>query len=349
MPTISLDRRFAEWGGDELYDLELLDRWGLNDRLLSWQQILARRRVVILAEAGSGKSTELREQARLRAAAGQFAFYASVEDVGQDGLDGALAASDRERLSRWRQSTERAWLFLDSVDEAKLHNIRLDKAIRRVADGITDCERRAHLVFSCRLTDWEAKDDTDRLRSGLPIPGDPSTPPPPTSDDFLVSALRQERPREVQPTAEEPLIAVMVSLDTDRVATFARSAGIADVDAFLRRIDDANLWRFARRPLDLGWLVEFWRAHDRLGTLAEMLESSLERRSRETNPGRSQTDTLDSTRALRAVERIGGALVFTRKQRSQFRIPRSLYSKKIAVLTSLQYWPTGPRRTARAS
>ena len=106
MSTIALDRRFLEWGDGEFSDQELVHRWGLNDRLLSWEAIAKRRRVVILAEAGSGKSTEFREQARMRAASGQMAVYATVEDVGQDGLEQALAAADRSRVAEWKQSSD---------------------------------------------------------------------------------------------------------------------------------------------------------------------------------------------------------------------------------------------------
>jgi hypothetical protein len=41
---------------------------------------------VILAEAGSGKSTEFAERARLTAQSHAYVFHASVEDRGRDGL-----------------------------------------------------------------------------------------------------------------------------------------------------------------------------------------------------------------------------------------------------------------------
>jgi hypothetical protein len=78
-------------------------------------------------------------------------------------------------------------------------------------------------------------------------------------------------------------------------------------------VDDNAKPRFARRPLDLDWLVEFWQSNGRLGSLEEMLESSLTARVRETNLDRARGDGLDETRALQAIERIGAALVFGRK------------------------------------
>jgi hypothetical protein len=120
LTTIALNRQFFEWREGKLSDPEMVLRFGRAADLLSWETVSARRRVVILAEAGSGKSTEMREQARIRTEAGQFAVYATVEDVGRDGLDGALWPADRARLPSWRESNESGWFFVDSVDEAKL-------------------------------------------------------------------------------------------------------------------------------------------------------------------------------------------------------------------------------------
>jgi hypothetical protein len=106
---------------------------------------------------------------------------------------------------------------------------------------------------------------------------------------------------------------LMSPLDPERVRIFAAAHGAADLDALLDQIERAHLWRFARRPLDLDWLVRYWRAHGRLGTLAEMLESSLNERITETNPDRVRADRLNAERARHALQRVGSALVFGRK------------------------------------
>ncbi|HEY8128657.1 MAG TPA: hypothetical protein VIF39_08090 [Hyphomicrobium sp.] len=314
MPTIALNRQFFEWREGELSDPDLILRLGGSDDLLSWESISVRRRVVILAEAGSGKTVEMREQARRRTEAGQFAFYATLEDVGKDGLDSALMPTDRARLVSWRgMADESAWFFVDSVDEAKLSGIRLEKAVRRMAEGIVGREQRAHVILSGRLTDWEFRRDLGRLNEGLPVPKDPVLPPPPTAEQVLISALRHERPKSSAAPTETPLVVLMVPLDPARVRVFAVAKGAPNLDAFFAQIEAANLWRFARQPLDLDWLVEFWQSNGRLGSLAEMLKNSLTARVRETNLDRARGDGLDETRTFQAIERIGAALVFGRK------------------------------------
>jgi hypothetical protein len=312
--TIPLDRRFFEWRDDNLSDPDLLARWSRSKDLLPWGAVLERRRMVLLAEAGSGKSEEMHEQARLRTGTGQFAVYATVEDVGRDGLEGALGATDRARLATWRVTDQDGWFFFDSVDEARLGQVRLDRALRQIADGILGVERRAHIVLSCRLTDWETNRDLERLKEALPVPRDPSLPPPPAPDELLVRVLHARQAVASTAPAESPLVVLMAPLDEERVRLFAAAKGVPDLDSFIGQIKAGNLWRFARRPVDLDWLVDFWREHRRLGSLAEMLETGLSARTLETNNDRARGDNLDGARALRALERVGGALVLGRKR-----------------------------------
>jgi hypothetical protein len=313
LTPIALSRQFIEWHEGEYSDPDFALRF-IRSGLMSWETASARHRVVVLAEAGSGKTTEMREQTRIRREAGQFAVYATVEDVGREGLDSALGTRDQARLASWRGSDGSGWFFVDSVDEAKLSGIRLEKAIRRIADGIVGCERRSHVILSGRLTDWEFRRDLRQLTDGLPVPKDPSLPAPPTADQILTSTLRNARQKAPAATADqEPLVVRMAPLDPGRIRLFATAKGARNLDAFLEQIEAAKLWRFAQRPLDLDWLVDFWESHGRLGSLAEMLENSLRKRIGETNLDRARGDALDETRALHAIDRIGAALVFGRK------------------------------------
>ena len=128
---------------------------------LTWEDLLAKRRVVILAEAGSGKSTELAEQERLSTIAGRYAFGATMQDVGRRGLHGALGHAASQRLEQWRTSDQPAWFFFDSVDEAKASDVRLDDPLREIANGIDGAASRAHIILSGRHTDWEFRRDVE--------------------------------------------------------------------------------------------------------------------------------------------------------------------------------------------
>ncbi len=314
LPFIALDRRFFEWRSEdnELSDPDVLSGFGLSDGAKSWDAVLKRRQVVILAEAGSGKTEELKECRRAVAAEGKFAFYATVQDVGREGLKACLSTDDQTALVRWQASNKSAWFFVDSIDEAKLDNIRLDRALRAVASCIHGAEGRAYVILSGRHTDWEFCRDLERLEQILPLRPDVETPPAPDPEALLIKVLRHEHTEDNTVEAEKPLVLVLASLDKDRVRRFAMGKSAPNVDDFLAEVETLNLWRFARRPLDLDWLVQFWRTHGRMGSLSEMLATSLHERSQETDPYRVRRDPIEPGRTLAALERVGAALVFGR-------------------------------------
>jgi hypothetical protein len=310
--TIRLDRQFEEWSEEEPSDPEIRSLFRHSDRALTWGDLLKKPRVVVLAEAGSGKTEELKDQCELQKEAGEFAFYATVQDTGRDGLSEALSPAERPTLDEWRRSDRPGWFFIDSVDEAKLDGIRLDRALRKLAAAIHGAEGRAHVILSGRLTDWEFTRDLQRIQKELPVATKRAPPPLLTHEDLVVRTIRREQPAEEADEVERPLVVVMVPLDPKRVRVFADAKGASNLDEFIAQIESNNLWRFARRPLDLEWMVQFWSTQHRLGSLSAMLENSLKERLREPNRGRARKDTLDSDRAFAALERIGAALVTAR-------------------------------------
>lgn len=84
--TIELNRRFVQCGDDERSDPDIIAQFGRSIGALGWADLLSKRRVVLLAEAGSGKTTEMQARARALRAQGRAAFYATVEDVGHRGV-----------------------------------------------------------------------------------------------------------------------------------------------------------------------------------------------------------------------------------------------------------------------
>lgn len=313
LSPVDLNRRFREWNEKEPPDPEMLSAFGLEDGV-GWDELLKKRRVVVLAEAGSGKTTEFKERVKLlrQPPSNAFAFYASVEDVGREGLDSALSVADRNELATWRGTTNEGWFFIDSVDEAKASGIKLERVVRKLAEGLYGAENRCHIVLSGRMTDWESRRDVETLNSLLPVPRAIAQPEP-SKDEELLAMIRNGRKQSQEPSSTEaPFVVVMAPLDRPRVRLFAEALRTPQIDPFLKAIDDANLWRFARRPLDLEWLVRFWQVEGRLGTLQEMAERCIRERLKESNTYRARNDDLAEDAALRAVERIGAAMVFGR-------------------------------------
>ena len=95
---ISLNRRFVPWTERDSGDPEVMSHLLAFGDALTWEDLLAKDRVVLLAEAGSGKTTELGEQARLSDIAGRYTFFTTVQRVGRHGLSRALSRRMAERL-----------------------------------------------------------------------------------------------------------------------------------------------------------------------------------------------------------------------------------------------------------
>lgn len=305
---VALGRQFIAWREkDDPEEAEALTDLLYLDRAVSWDELLKRRRVVVLAEPGAGKTTELEERTRQLRERGEFAFFATLQNIGQKGFEMALIAA-AATLAEWRASSNPAWFFLDSVDEAKSAQVSLMDALSAVGVGISGYEGRAHIVISGRHTDWEFRRDVMDLERLLPLPPPDEVLSPIEPDEVLVQYMRSEEPKEARPS-EVPLIVVMAPLTREQVETFARAKGVSDSDVFLKAIEKADLWRFARRPLDLQWLVHSWRTNASFGSYQRMLELSLRQRLQESDPKRARRDALDSERAYHALTRIGAALV----------------------------------------
>ncbi len=309
---IDLDRRFLPWKEGEDADADIWARYRLSDATLGWTDLLKRRRVVVLAEGGSGKSTEFLWQTEQLTAAGQDAWYFSVQQVGENGIENSLRPADRARYRSWLTSDRPGWLFVDSVDEAKLNHVRFERCLRQLSAGIAGAEGRAHVIISARHSDWEFRRDLERLNEELPLPTERASFSPPTPDELLVRILHYEEPPESAEPTESALIVVMIPLDVSRVRRFAEGQGVSDLAHLLDQIEQANLWDFVRRPLDLGWLLDYWRREGRLGSLAETIKTSLTERLKESDPERARLGMLDGATAMNALERLGAAMVFGR-------------------------------------
>jgi len=231
--------------------------------------------------------------------------------VGRDGLDKALRPADRPRLDAWRACNEPGYFFVDSIDEAKLDNIRLERALRQLADGLAGAEGRAHVVLSGRHTDWEFSRDARRLNEELPLPNTSLAEPLPSLETLIRRVLSHEARPKPAPV-ETPLIVVMAPLSVEQVRTYVSARNVPNLDGLMAAISAANFQELSRRPLDLDWIARYWRTNGRLGGFTAMIEASLRERLRETDPDRSRRDSLDAERAKQGLERIGAAMVLGR-------------------------------------
>jgi hypothetical protein len=114
---VPIERTFLPFQASKEMDLEVevYFSWHELTSGISWSELLKSRLVVVLGEAGSGKTQEFRHQAERLNAAGHTAFFLRVEAL----LDGPLTEAfehhaDARRFEDWCSQDPEACFFLDS-------------------------------------------------------------------------------------------------------------------------------------------------------------------------------------------------------------------------------------------
>ena len=96
-----------------------------------WPELRQYHRVVLLAEASSGKTEEFRNQVTVLRAEGQAAFFVRIEELADEGFEATLAPKDLAEFQKWQRGGTKGWFFLDSLDEARLNKKSFDTAALR--------------------------------------------------------------------------------------------------------------------------------------------------------------------------------------------------------------------------
>ena len=107
---VPLDRLFVP--------LDFPPFWGrVYHDWMNWSVLLEKPRVVLLAEAGSGKTEEFQAQPLLLSAQGHFAVDVRIEHLADDGLDACLDAETSRQLVAWKAGSARGY-FVHSSSSA---------------------------------------------------------------------------------------------------------------------------------------------------------------------------------------------------------------------------------------
>ena len=319
---IDLERRFHVLTDAELEDTELLlacSGYEFSSDT-GWSDLLESSRVVLLAEAGAGKTVEMREQERRLAEENKFAFFMTVESLDRESVGTLPSSVDESRFEAWKADGEAlAWFFLDAVDELKLTWGKLDQALRCLSKSIDGHLGRARIVISCRPSDWRPNLDLPTVQQILPISKRDSLTPSQPPEEMFTAALGLDREETSSVTHEEEGVSdrnatrtvVMLPMSDKQIERFAEQSGMDDAAAFLKDVARQNAWIFARRPLDLADLIATWTESGRLGTRARQHETNVIAKLKD-DPERPDRGVLADADAWLGAERLALALALTR-------------------------------------
>lgn len=316
---VQLDRTFSPLHATDkdVEDHEIAALVG-GRKPIDWAGVENCHRAVILAGAGIGKTHEMKRRAEGKVEAGNAAFFIRIEDIDED-FELSFEVGDHQTFDAWLSSSDEAWFYLDSIDEARLlYPRKFEKAIRRFANKIKAAQHRAHIVISSRPYAWRSHSDHVMVQQHLP-----HTRPRAKvveavdADDFIEEVLEQVE----DPSEEKGGLRVFVLNDlteTD-INAFAESRGVADAEMLVQNIQRRNLFAVAVRPFDLESIIEKWKQDGELGSRFDFLRIGIDKRLSEINPDRDRQQPLNRERARAGARRLAAAVVFSGK--SGIRVP----------------------------
>ena len=277
----------------------------------TWEDLLLSKRVLMISEAGAGKTHECRNQARRLWDAGEPAFFVELTGLGTGDLRSLLDADEEARLESWLSSqSDVATFFLDSIDELKLSLSSFEVALKRFKKGIRGQLGRVRIVITTRPIPF----DEQLVRRVLPIL--PASMTEPSEESFAKIAMGDHRNRQDGDTADNVApdwrtVGLMPLSDT-QIVEFSKAEGVQNPAALLADLENRNAQEFARRPQDLIELCADWRQHKRIRTHRDQVAANV-RVKLQARDDRPEPAELAVDRAIEGASRLALAMLVTRR------------------------------------
>lgn len=296
---IQLNRRFSPVLSDQNFDVSNLD-YSLNMKYgekNSWDDLLTEYRCVILAEAGAGKTKEFEECAKRIQADNKYAFFIRIEDIDTDFVD-EFEVGDEDQFNEWLASTDPAWFFLDSVDEARLVNPKqFHKAIKKFAKKIKIATQRCHIYISSRPYSWGFESDEEILNTEL-FYGIKEEKDKSDKNEKLKSGLK---------------IFTLSPLTVEDIKKFCETRSVENIPVLLNQIERYDLLEFAERPFDLESIVDKWRNEGALGSRLEIIKYNINQRLADRHDSNRRNINISPDKLAQGAQRLAAAVILTRK------------------------------------
>jgi hypothetical protein len=289
---------------------------------LTWDDILKNPRTVILSEAGSGKTQEIRHRASSLRAAGKAAFFLRLELIPDD-YEVAFEVGTLDEFNAWLASGDTGWLLLDSVDEARLRSPQdFETAIRKLGKLIEAAKGRVRIVLTGRTHAWRPKTDFELCERHIGFPPQLRSSANEVSaeiveaqseetDEFDDTIETEERGENNDPKFK---VVALDDLSREQVTVFASAKGVTDISKFIDEIERADAWSSTARPQDLEDVVALWIDRGRIGNRLEIMKNSIDRRLLERDQQRAEARPLPDDRVREGAVLVAAAATLAQSQ-----------------------------------
>jgi hypothetical protein len=308
-PPHAVKRSFRDLSDAEVGNMEQLSAlarsgWRGN---FGWDELLQSRRVLIVSEAGAGKTYECQAQQAKLWKAGDPAFFLDLATLAGSSVREMLGLAEEERLDAWlRSQSEVATFFLDSIDELKLTLGKFDQALIRLNKTLAGQLGRARIIITTRPVPI----DRELIQRHLPVPA--SAEAAATAKSFADMVMdRGKKPASDDKVKVWRNVGLM-PLSLEEIREFSVLQGVDDPDALVADIRLRDAEDFAQRPQDLIELCSDWREHHRVRTHRDQVQTNIATKLKPSTERKERAE-LSQEKAIQGASRLALAAMLTRK------------------------------------
>lgn len=309
-----IERKFhsiPEGKVEESNEYSSLPEFGYSSKT-NWATLLESKRILIVSEAGSGKTYECRSECDRLWEAGEPSFFLELAALSSSDIRSMLSEEEETRFDHWfHAQSGLATFFLDSFDELKLSLGSFEQALKRLAKAITGSLDRARIVITTRPIPF----DQEVVQRVLPVPP-PAIEFEANGEAFARIALKGvPEEKSTEKSFKQPpewIHVALLPLDDEQIVEFAQSQGVDNPNEMLEDLKRRNAEDFARRPQDLIELSVDWRDHKRIRSHKDQVEGNIRIKSKP-REDRAEHSELSVTKAIEGASRLALAMVVTRR------------------------------------
>ncbi|ANJ66699.1 hypothetical protein A9404_04290 [Halothiobacillus diazotrophicus] len=294
---------------DDIEHMSLLASMGWSGTF-GWDTLLESKRVLIISEAGAGKTYECREQQKALWEKGEAAFFLELAQLAARNFRDQLSAKEEQRFDDWLAAQSGiATFFLDSIDELKLTLGSFRAALTSLSKCLDGHLSRVRIVITTRPTPI----DQQLIHELFTVPEPDELIPNGEDFAYIVTGRQRQIPQQNEDEAAPAWRNVaLMPLSDEQILQMAAIRGIDTPEALLADIHARNAEIFARRPQDLIELCSDWREHRRIRTHAEQVAHDI-RVKLKPRADLNEPAQLSAERALDGARRLALAALLTRK------------------------------------
>jgi len=199
-----------------------------------WDKLLESKRIIIVAEAGTGKTFECRTRQEGMWDKGEPAFYLDLAELAVSSLRELLPAKAKARFDAWRLAqSDIATFFLDSIEEFKLTLGSFEAALRRMSKAVAGQLSRVRILITTRPITYDYQLVETHLEAPKSVnPGSNGL----TFADIATGRSKRESIREKGDDAPAWRNVALMPLSDLQIREIALTQGIEDVDALMADI-----------------------------------------------------------------------------------------------------------------